>query len=127
MEELTTGAEYPSIELGGQSYQVKFTRGLMYRMDKLGLSFDAKFTKEGELIRTTMPYHNIIDVLHMAIGFKGTQEELSEFVYDRRDEIMVLMVGAWGKVALPSINARLSVQSAAKANAETNTAQPTVQ
>ena len=32
-----TGVDYPTIELGGKMYTVKFTRGLLYQLDKQGI------------------------------------------------------------------------------------------
>lgn len=124
-EQITTSAEYPSIELGGTKYEVKFTRGLMYRLDKMGLSFNPTF--ESGKKAWSGKLSNMVDVLKEAIGFQGTAEELTELCYDKRDEVLSVLVEAWGKVVLPSLNARVAALSAAQANAETNPAKPTVQ
>ena len=34
-----TGVDYPTIELGGKTYTVKFSRGMLYRMHKQGVVF----------------------------------------------------------------------------------------
>lgn len=117
MEETKAPGEFPGIELGGETYQVKFTRGLLYRLDKMGIQFSPRFTPQG----STCSLSNIIDVLHVVIGFKGTHEELTELAYDKRNEIHEKLVDAWGKVVLPSLQAQQSAQAAAKAIAEPTT------
>jgi hypothetical protein len=124
-EEITTSAEYPKIELGGTIYEVKFTRGLMYRLDKMGLSFSPTF--EAGKKAWSGKLSNMIDVLKEAIGFEGSAEALTELCYDKRDEVLTVLVEAWGKGVLPSLNARVAALSAAQANAETNPTKPQVQ
>jgi hypothetical protein len=114
-----TGAEYPTIELGGKQYELKFTRGLQYRLEKAGNAFNPVFTKT----TSTLSLANLIDTLHMMIGFEGTHEELTEIAFDKRDEISAKLIESWGKVVLPSLQARKSAQAAAKPNAEAPTVQ----
>lgn len=118
-EKLTTSPEYPKLELGGKTYELKFTRGLMYRMDKAGVLFNATIKKTS----STMNFSNIVDVLHMAIRFDGTHEDLAELAFDRRDEITSLLVEAWSKVVLPSLQARVAALSAAQDQAGTKAEQ----
>lgn len=92
-----TGVEYPTIELGGQQYTVRFSRAMIYRMGKAGVSFAPKV--DGQNIK--MDFAQVVDVLHLAIGFQGTQDELAELVYDKRGEAITVLLQAWGK-AFPS-------------------------
>lgn len=123
-EEIKSTIEYPKLELGDQTYEIKFTRGLLFRLDKAGIQFNATINKT----RSTMGLANLIEVLHMAINFPGTTEELAELAFDKRDEIMTVLVEAWGKVVLPSLQARVAAQAAAQqGTAETNPKPETVQ
>lgn len=94
MEENKAPGEFPEIELGGETYQIKFTRGLLYRLDKMGIQFSPRFTPQG----STCTLSNIIDVLHVVIGFKGTHEELAELAYDKRNDIHTKLVESWEKL-----------------------------
>lgn len=106
MDEVKSAVEYPTITLGGQTYELKFTRATIYRLGKLGLAFSPEFsvTREADQVKTriNIPFHNLVDVLHVVIGFKGTHEELAELCYDQRAELVNPLVNAWGKVVLPS-------------------------
>jgi hypothetical protein len=117
MDETKAPGEFPEIELGGKKYTVKFTRGMLYRLDKMGIQFSPRFTPQG----STCTLSNIIDVLHVVIGFEGSHEELAELAYDQRNDIHAKLVEAWGKVVLPSLQAQASAQAAAKALAESTT------
>lgn len=101
--------EFPSIELGGKTYQLKFTRGALFRLDDAGISFNPAFTPAGYSIKLA----NLIRTLHIVIGFAGTHEELAELAFDRRNEIGALLVQAWGKVLLPSLQLRTSALAVA--------------
>lgn len=111
-EKLATGAEYPTIELGGVTYEVKFTRSTLYRMGKAGIRFAPQVTSG--LIQ--MPFHEIVDALALCIGWTGTADELAELCYDRRNELITPLVNAWAKVVLPSIPS--IPQTAAKLTAD---------
>ena len=109
-----TGVDYPEIELGGEKYPVKFTRGTLYRLSKAGIAFNPTFLKGGASVQLS----NLIDTLHLVIQYPGTAEELTELVYDRRDEISGVLIEAWGKVVLPSLQAKIAaLQMAAKPEA----------
>lgn len=106
-----TGITYPEIELGGKKYVVKFTRGLIYRMGKAGIDFRPVVT-QGSI---TVPFSTLVDVLHMAITFEGTPEDLAEVLYDKRNEAMTALIGAWAKM-LPPV--RLAPEPGAKLTGE---------
>lgn len=77
MEQITnaTGIEYPTLELGGKLYTVKFTRGgLMYRLNKAGTSLAA--------LGSERSFSAYIDILHAALfgQYDGTPEDLAEIV-----------------------------------------------
>lgn len=94
-----TGIEYPTIELGGKSYVVKFTRGaLLYRLSKGGANIaDLGGPKS---------FSASIDVLHAVLGgqFSGTVEELAELVFGEGKIASVAQViaEALGKVFPPT-------------------------
>lgn len=120
-----TGVTYPEIELGGKTYVLKFTRGTLYRLDKAGIVFNPRFTNLGKPNQqVTMPLAMFIDSLKIVIGFEGDPEELTELVFDRQGEIMDLMLDAWGKAVLPSLNIRIAALTAAKQAAATAALEP---
>ena len=106
-----TGVDYPTIELGGKTYEVKFTRGLLYQLDKQGIKFNPQFANNS----ATCGLSAIVDTLRLAIGFEGSSEELAELVYDKRDEALTALVNGWGKVVLPSLQAKIAA-TVAKTN-----------
>jgi hypothetical protein len=112
-----TGAEYPTIELGGTIYEVKFTRGLMYRLDKAGIQFAPKLSRTGGVVNSECSISTLMDTLHMAIGFPGTIDELVELAFDKRDEILSILMDGWGKVVLPSLKSRAVARAARKTTA----------
>lgn len=72
-----TGIDYPTVELGGKTYTVKFTRGgLLYRLSKTG-------TNLADLTGTGKRFSAVMDVLHAAFfgQYDGTVEELAELVF----------------------------------------------
>jgi hypothetical protein len=95
-----TGVEYPKITLGGVEYEVKFTRAVMYRMGKLGIKFEPTIKPDRV---TVANFSQLVDVLHLAISFQGTPEQLAELCFDQRHEIVGPLVSAWLKVVLPSM------------------------
>ena len=107
-----TGVDYPTIELGGKTYTVKFSRGMLYRMHKQGVVF-APQVKAGQVL---MQFAPLVDVLHLAIGFDGTHEELAELVYDKRNDAVSALMVAWGKAFPPTPQA----QAPAEAKPEPN-------
>ncbi len=114
-----TGVDYPELDLGGTKYAVKFTRAAIYRLEKAGIVFNPTFIRDaaGKATGASTQFSNIVDVLHIVIKFEGTHDELAEFVYDRRDEISGVLIGAWGKVVLPSLQTRAAQLAAAKTEA----------
>lgn len=75
MEQIGTGIEYPTLELGGRTYVVKFTRGgLMYRLNRSGASFQD--------LGGTRSFATYIDILHAAFfgQYDGTAEDLADLV-----------------------------------------------
>lgn len=71
-----TGIIYPTLELGGKTYIVKFSRGgILYRLSKSGTSLM-------DLTGGSKNFAAVIDVLHAALfsQFDGSQEDLAELV-----------------------------------------------
>lgn len=72
-----TGIEYPTIELGGVVYTVKFTRGgLLYDLSKSGSRISD--------LRTNKNLATLVDILHAGIfgQYIGSQKDLCELVYE---------------------------------------------
>jgi len=70
-----SGLQFPTLELGGKTYIVKFTRGgLIYRLNKNGAELDLYGPKR---IAAN------IDLLHAALWgqFEGTAEGLADLVF----------------------------------------------
>ncbi len=70
-----TGIEYPTIELGGREYTVKFTRGgILYRLNKNGANLSD--------LGGSKSFATLVDVLHAALfgQFNGTTDELAELI-----------------------------------------------
>lgn len=108
MSETKTGVEYPVLNLGGADYEVRFTRGLLYRLTKDKIAFVPQTTGNG----ASLSFDVIVDTLKRAISFPGTEEQLAELCYDRRDEILDILMAAWGKVVLPSLQTRAAARAA---------------
>ena len=70
-----TGVEYPTIELGGKVYTVRFTRGgILYRLNKNGINLAE--------LGGARSFSTLIDVFHAALHgqYAGTPEDLAELV-----------------------------------------------
>lgn len=119
MEEQTitigSGVDYPTLEIDGKTYTVKFSRAALYRLDKAG--FDLR-TLPDEL-RQWFPHKDeagreipgrarlsvVIDILHAAISkeFHGTPEDLAEVTDpERTAEIVSALVLAMSKMQPPT-------------------------
>lgn len=71
-----SGIEYPTLELGGKTYVIKFTRGgLLYRMSKNGA--DPRDLAGPKSIAA------VIDILHATLfgQFDGSPEQLADIVF----------------------------------------------
>ena len=109
MENNGSGIDFPTIELNGKTYTVKFSRAMLYRMNKLGVVFAPQIvaspTDPGKKA-VQMTFMQIVDVLHLATGYEGSHEELAEAVFDKRPEAIDKLMAAWGK-AFPSPQVQL--------------------
>ncbi len=103
---IETGVEYPTVELGGALYEVKFTRGVLYRLEKQGVMFNPQRKLNAGQVTWHLQFSNIVDVLKECIGFPGTHEELAELCFDQRDEISKILLDAWGNLMLPTLRRR---------------------
>ena len=99
---IKSGIEYPTIELGGKTYTVRFDEAAMYHLDKKGIRFNPQFLNGGKQIQ--MGFSNIVDVLKLTTRFAGTEEELAALVWPKtkRDEACNALVTAWGNLLLSS-------------------------
>ena len=80
-----SGLQFPTLELGGVTYIVKFTRGgLLYRLNKAGASMADLGGQKS--------FAASIDLLHAALygQFLGTPEELADLVLS---EEKILQIG----------------------------------
>lgn len=103
MNQNGTGIIYPTIELGGVTYELKFTRGaLFYRLSRLGVDLGTAFTNITFSVR--------VDILHSIIAgtgpgkYAGTTEELADLVLteNKSKEVVELLLAALGKVFPPT-------------------------
>lgn len=114
-----TGVEYPTIELGGKSYTVKFTRSTVYRLEKAGIKFNPRFSNGGKTVN--MQFAEVVDVLAVCIGWPTNElEDLAELVFDVRDEATRIIVDAWGNLLRPSLERRLAAANKAVQPPATN-------
>lgn len=70
-----TGIEYPTLELGGKKYTIKFTRGgFVYRLSKSGTDLESLVKGRN--------FAAVMDVLFAALWgqFDGSVEDLAELV-----------------------------------------------
>lgn len=102
-----TGIEYPTIELGGKTYTVKFSRGLLYRLAKAGVKIETRQIAGG----VSMPFEILVDAYHVLIGFEGSHEELAEMMFDKRGEALNKLLVAVGKT-LPAAPIKLEEPAA---------------
>ena len=78
-----SGLSFPTLELGGKLYVVKFTRGgLLYRLNKNGAELNLGGPKS---IAAT------IDLLYAALWnqFVGTEEQLADLVFTEDKMVLV--------------------------------------
>ena len=102
MEPNGSGVEYPTIELGGKTYTVKFTGYAQYRLQKAGITFAPAFRDGGKSYSIGLT--SLVDVLAVCINWKGSTEDLANLVYPKakRDEVGQALMAAWGNLLLSS-------------------------
>ncbi len=112
-----TGIEYPTIELGGKTYTVKFTRGaLLYRLSRKGSSLAD--------LGTSKNFGALIDILHAGLygQYDGTPLELAELISNEDDwiekykQVDVVVGEALKKVFPPKASAAVAGTEADKQN-----------
>ncbi len=100
-----SGIEFPTIELGGRRYTVRFSRSSLYRMEKLGIKFQVKvkaLPDQPGMVQREMTFAQVVDMLYIATGFEGTVEELAELVTpEKTQEGFEKIMAAWGKAFPP--------------------------
>ena len=104
MNELNgTGITYPTLELAGVTYTLKFTRGgMLYRLGKTGTSISDMNAGGTKTIAA------VVDVLHAALfgQFMGSPEDLANLLLEdlsKMREARAAIDIALGKVFPPSI------------------------
>ena len=112
-----SGVEYPTLEIDGKVYTIKFSRASFYRLDKAG--FDLKTLpnqfkewfpriENGVEIPGQARFSVVIDVLHAAISkeFRGTAEDLAEVIDPERlasGEVVTALTIAMLKMLPPPV------------------------
>ncbi len=107
-----TGVIYPTLELGGKIYTVKFTRGgILYRLSKSGTNLADLRAGSNKSFAT------LCDVLHAAIfpEFTGDAEDLAELLMTegKAGEAGLAISEALKKVFPPTPAAQAADQAAA--------------
>lgn len=96
-----TGITYPTIELGGKVYTVKFTRGgLLYRLSKQGTNLAD--------LRGSRNFATLVDVLFAGLygQYEGTSEDLAELILsENKSSAMDEVIAEALKKVTPSTNA----------------------
>jgi hypothetical protein len=94
-----TGIEYPTLELGGKTYTIKFSGSALYRLEKnrVEIAFE-KAANGGAALKLTQ----MVDILHPMINFPGAHDELAELVFPVRQEALNAILLALGKAFPPA-------------------------
>lgn len=82
-DQILTGGDFPTIELQGATFTLRFTRGgLLYRLSKSGTNI-ADMRAGG-----TKSFSAVVEVLHAALygQFSGTPDQLADIVMDGGQE-----------------------------------------
>ncbi len=102
-----TGIDYPTIELGGVTYTLKFTRGdFAFRLSDNGINMFDRVNPTKNLAAN-------VKILHMFLTpqFPGTYSDLAEFLIDEKKvlEAATVINAAMGKVfPLPTVAATVT-------------------
>ncbi len=106
MELNGSGVSYPIIELGNQTYSLKVTRGVLYRLGKRGINIlPIEKLDEGRFL--SLQFTMLVDILAVVISFAGTNEQLAELVYDHQQDVAKALWQAWGNLSLPPEKVKL--------------------
>lgn len=96
---IVSGIEYPTLELGGVTYTLKFTRGaLLYNASKSGVDFGAIGPRS---------FAALVDGLCLILAgqFTGTPQDMSNIIVacenpaDKIKECRAALDAAWGKAS----------------------------
>jgi hypothetical protein len=112
MNQNGTGVVYPTIELGGVTYELRITRGaLLYRISKNQVDMN-DLGKDADPRKRVAA---VFDVLHAIIAdkFQGSVEDLADVVIaeGKMKEATVGVLGAVGKVFPPAEPATPAVEA----------------
>jgi hypothetical protein len=102
-----TGVDYPTIDLGGKEYAVKYTKAAAYELSVAGV--DLSSVARGG--RNIVPFHQIVNAVQILTGYPGTPMELAEVLFDRQQEALNKITVAASKI-LPAIKVKLQEPSA---------------
>ena len=110
-----SGVEYPTLQIDGKTYTVKFTRAAIYRLDKAGFDLRSLPTelkswfphKEGDdEVPGRVRFSVMIDILHAILGreLRCTAEELAEMIDPTRTpEVATALILAMSKMQPPAV------------------------
>ncbi len=123
----STGITYPTIEIGGKSYEIKFTGATLFTLQENGIQFAPRFEPNQNPADTKWrcEFNNLIKTLKVCIGWRFEIDTLANLVFPIRDEAFTKLMEAWGNLMLPSIQLKLR-ETAAK-QAEPTSPEPAVQ
>jgi hypothetical protein len=97
-----TGVDYPTIDLGGKEYEVKYTKAAAYKLSVAGV--DLSSVQRGD--RNIVPFHQIVNGILILTAFPGTTDELAEILFDRQQEALNKITVAASKI-LPGLKIKL--------------------
>ena len=100
MDQNGTGIEYPTIKLGEKVYTIKWTPITEYDLSAAGVNMQG-IPNPHNPQKITIPFHTVIDALHILANFGGTKYELAELVSGRTQEAWDKIIASRGK-ATPS-------------------------
>lgn len=86
-----SGIQYPTIDIDGVVFEIKWTRESSYDLSLAGIN----------IAGPSVPFHMVVQALHSLIGYPGTARQLSTHLIGRSQEAYNKILEASGKV-LPS-------------------------
>lgn len=108
-----TGIEYPTMEIGGTVYTLRWTPAVAYEASVAGVSLVGLPT--GVPGKLSIPFHQVVDSMAILIGWQGTKHELADHIHGRTQEAYDKIVVSMGKAA-PSKNPLQTPAAAAQPN-----------
>lgn len=99
MENNAMGIEFPTLDLGGKTYVVKFSGSALYRLEKLSVPVAFEKAENGGV---QLKLKQMVDMLHPIINFAGTHEDLADLVMPIKQQVFDALLSALGKAFPPA-------------------------